>query len=105
MHGREVPSNGALDALYSQRARASIRGRWTLIGVGYKLGRSSSMITERIPRYADLPTAPSRDLAACFAPQARRILRDLDKVFWSFPRSPGLWIRSSGPLVGRRGFW
>jgi hypothetical protein len=38
------------------------------------------------------------------APQARRILRDLDKVFRSLPRSSGLWIRSSGPLAGRRGF-
>jgi hypothetical protein len=38
MRGRGVPSNGA------QRTRASIRGRWTLIGVGYNLGRSSSLI-------------------------------------------------------------
>jgi hypothetical protein len=36
------------------------------------------------------------------APQAWRILRDLDKVFWSLPRSSGLWIRYLGPLAGLR---
>jgi hypothetical protein len=28
--------------------------RWALIGVGYTLGRSSSMITGQIPRFEDL---------------------------------------------------
>jgi hypothetical protein len=45
-------------ALYGQRARASIRGRWTLIGVSYRLGRSPSVISERIPRSTDLLAAP-----------------------------------------------
>jgi hypothetical protein len=100
-----VLSNGALCTLYGQRARASIRGRWTLIGVGYKLGRSSSVITGWNPRSVDLLAASSRVLGESLAPQARRILWDLEKVFWSLPRSPGLWIRSSGPLAGRRGSW
>jgi hypothetical protein len=41
---------------------------------------------------------PSHDLVARLVLQARRIFRDLDKVFWSLPRSPRLWIMSSGPL-------
>jgi hypothetical protein len=50
-------------------------------------------------------SAPGRDLVACLVFQVQQILRDPDKVFQSLPRSPGLWIRSSGPLAGRRGFW
>jgi hypothetical protein len=37
--------------------------------------------------------------------QARQVFWSLDKVIQGLPRSPGLWIRSLGPLVGRRGFW
>jgi hypothetical protein len=39
------------------------------------------------------------------APQARQVFRNLDKVAWGLPRLQGLWIRSLGLLVGRRGFW
>jgi hypothetical protein len=75
-----VPSNGALSRLIWPTARASIRGRWTLIGVGYKLGRSSSVITGRIPRSANLLAAPRRDLGEKLAPQARHVFWDLDEV-------------------------
>jgi hypothetical protein len=92
-------------ALYGQRARASIRGRWTLIGVGFRLGRCPSVITERIPRSTNLLAAPRRDLRERLAPQARQVFRSLDEVARGLPRSPGLWIRSPGPLVGRQGFW
>jgi hypothetical protein len=37
----KVPSNGALGRLIWQRARVSIRGRWTLIGVGYRFRKVS----------------------------------------------------------------
>jgi hypothetical protein len=83
---------------YGQRARASIRVRWTL---GYKMGRPSTLITGSISRTTDLLAVPSRDLVACLALQVLQILRNPDKVFWSLPRSSGLWIRSSGPLAGR----
>jgi hypothetical protein len=58
-------------------------------------GRSAFVITERIPRSSDLMAAP----------QARQVFRDLDQVDRRLPRSPGLWIRSWGPLAGWRGFW
>jgi hypothetical protein len=32
----DLPPNGALAALYGRRSRVSIRGWWTLIGVGYR---------------------------------------------------------------------
>jgi hypothetical protein len=51
-----------LVALYGQQARASIQGRWTLIWVDYRLGRSSSMITGWILQPTDLLAAPLRNL-------------------------------------------
>jgi hypothetical protein len=60
-----------LYALYGQRARVSIRGQWTLIGVGYKLGRFPSVITERIPQSSDLLAVPHRDLGEKLVPRAR----------------------------------
>jgi hypothetical protein len=101
----EVPSNGALGRLYGQRARVPIRGRWTLIRVGYRLGRPPSATTEGIPRSSDLLAAPHSDLGEKLAPQARQVFRSLDEVVRSLPRSPGLWIRFLGPLAGRLGFW
>jgi hypothetical protein len=86
---RKVPSNGAL-------------GR--NIGVSYKLGRSSFVITGRIPRSAGLPAVSYRDLGESLAPQALWVLRGLDKVARGLPRLPGLWIRSPGPLAGWWGF-
>jgi hypothetical protein len=58
-----------------------------------------------IPRSSDLLAAPHRDLGEKLAPQALRVFRSLDEVVRGLPRSPGLWIRSPGPLVGRWGFW
>jgi hypothetical protein len=101
----EVPSNGALAALYGQQVRVSIRGRWTLIGVSYKLGRSPFVITERIPRSSDLLVVPHHDLGEKLAPQARQVFRSLDEVVRGLPRSSGLWIRSPGTFASRRGFW
>jgi hypothetical protein len=69
------------------------------------LGRSPSVITERIPRSTDLLAASRRNLEERLAPQARQVFRNLDQVTQGLPRSPGLWIRSLGPLEGRRGFW
>jgi hypothetical protein len=48
------------------------------------------LITGKIPRSVDLLAAPYRNLVARLALQVLRILRDLDKVFWSLPRSLGL---------------
>jgi hypothetical protein len=83
MRRREVPSNGALGclALYGQQTRASIRGRWTLIRVGYKMVRPSALITWSIPRSADLQAASGQSLVARIALQGLQILQDLDKVF------------------------
>jgi hypothetical protein len=69
------------------------------------LGRSPSVITERIPRSSDLLAASHRDLGERLAPQARQVFRNLDQVAQGLPRSLGLWIRSLGPLTGRWGFW
>jgi hypothetical protein len=52
----------------------------------------------------DLRAASSHTLVTCLALQASQILRGLDKVAWGHPRSPGLWIRSSGPLAGQQDF-
>jgi hypothetical protein len=62
------------------------------------------VITGRIPRSAELLAAPCRDLGEKLALQARQVFRDLDKVARDLPRSPGLWIRSLGPLADRWGF-
>jgi hypothetical protein len=62
------------------------------------------VITERISRSTDLLAALRHDLGEKLAPQARRVFRSLDEVARGLPRSPGLLIRSSGPLAGRRGF-
>jgi hypothetical protein len=65
----EVPSNGALGALYGRQARASIRGRWTLIGAGYRFRSSPSVITERISRSSGLQAAPPPWSKGRLAPQ------------------------------------
>jgi hypothetical protein len=75
-------------ALYGQRARVPIQGRWTLIGVGYTLGRSPSVITKRISRSSDLLAVPRRDLG--------RSLRHKPG------RSSGIWIRLSEVFQSRR---
>jgi hypothetical protein len=62
------------------------------------------VITERIPRSSDLLAAPNRDLGKKLAPQARQVFQSLDDVARGLSRSSGLWIRSLGPLAGRRGF-
>jgi hypothetical protein len=69
------------------------------------LGRSPSVITERIPRSSDPLAAPPPRSRDKLAPQARQVFWSLDEVFRGLPRSSGLWIRSLGPLAGRRGFW
>jgi hypothetical protein len=69
------------------------------------LGRSPSVITERIPRSSDLLAASRHDLGERLAPQARQVFWNLDQVAQGLPRSSGLWIRSLGPLAGQRGFW
>jgi hypothetical protein len=67
------------------------------------LGRPPSVIAERISRSSGLLAAPPpRDK---LVPQARQVFCDLDKVVQGLPGSPGLWIRSQGPLAGRQGFW
>jgi hypothetical protein len=77
----EVSLNGALGHLiWSAGARASIQGRWTLIGVNYISARSSYEITGRIPRSSDLLAAPHRDLGEKLAPQAQWVFCDLDEV-------------------------
>jgi hypothetical protein len=38
------------------------------------------------------------------APQAQQVFWSPNQVVRGLPRSPGLWIRSPGPLAGRRGF-
>jgi hypothetical protein len=101
----ESPRMELLPVLYGQWDKACIRGRWTLIGVDYKLGSSSSMITGQISWSADLLAASSHDLGESLAPQAMLVLWDLDKVAWALPRSSRLQIRSPGPLAGRWGFW
>jgi hypothetical protein len=85
-------------AYYRQRARAYIRGRWTLIGVGYRLERSSSVIIEMIPRSSDLLAASHNYLGENLAPQAWQVFRSLDEVVQGLTRSLGLWIMSLGPL-------
>jgi hypothetical protein len=92
-------------ALYGQRARVFIRGRCTLIEVGYRLGRLPSAITKGIPRSTDLLAAPHRNLGEKLVPEARQVFRSLDEVVRGILRSLGLCIRSRGPLAGRRGFW
>jgi hypothetical protein len=87
--------------LYGQRARASIQGQWTLIRVDNRLGRSSSVIIERIPRSSDLLAVPHRDLGEKLAPQAQQVFRGLDEEARGLARSSRLWISSSGPLAGR----
>jgi hypothetical protein len=62
------------------------------------------VFTGWISRSADLLAVPHHDLGEKLAPQAWWIFRDLDEVAQGLPRSPGLWIRSPGPLVGRWGF-
>jgi hypothetical protein len=74
-------------ALYGQRARASIQGRWTLVGFDYRLGRSPSMIPERIPRSTDLQAESNRDLGEKLVAQARQVFRSLDEVARGLPRS------------------
>jgi hypothetical protein len=87
-----------------QRARASIRGWWTLIGVCYKIWRLSILFIGSIPRSTDLLAAASHDLVARLALQVLRILQDLDKAFCCLLRSSRLRIRSPGPLASRRCF-
>jgi hypothetical protein len=69
------------------------------------LGRSPSVIIERIPRSMDLLAAPPPRSREKLAPQAWQVFCNLDQVIRGLPRSPGLWIRSLGPLAGRWGFW
>jgi hypothetical protein len=65
------------------------------------LGRSTSVITERIPRSSDLLAAPLPRSREKHAPEARQTSRSLDKVVSGLPRSLGLWISYLGPLAGR----
>jgi hypothetical protein len=108
-------------ALYGQRARASIRGRWTLIRVGYRLGRSPSVITERIPRSLVLFSVSHHDLgrSLCHKPgrsfgiwiRLSKVAGVLDKISGPSCRSVGLLAGrvhltgTSGTLPGRWGPW
>jgi hypothetical protein len=65
------------------------------------LGRSPSVIRERISRSLGLLAAPPLGSKERLAPQAWQVVRDLDKVVQGLPRSPGSWIRSPDPLAGR----
>jgi hypothetical protein len=69
------------------------------------LGRSPSVITERIPRSSDLLAVPPPSSRGRLAPQARLVFCDLDQILQGLPGSLGLRIRSLGPLSGQQGFW
>jgi hypothetical protein len=62
------------------------------------------VVAERILRSTDLLVASRRDLGEKLVPQAWQVFGSLDEVARGIPKSPGLWIRSLGPLAGWRGF-
>jgi hypothetical protein len=73
-------------------------------GSATDLGRSPSVITERIPQSSDLLAVPPPLSREKLVPQDRQVFCDLDKVVQGLPGLPRLWIRSPVPLAGRQGF-
>jgi hypothetical protein len=58
------------------------------------------MITGQIPQSADLLVASCRDLGEKFAPQARQVFRDPNKVAVVVDKVSGPTCRSVGLLIG-----